>query len=149
MKQIFKFLVLLLLTAIFGCSNSEDCMTPPQSFNFELVDKETGVNLFTNKTYDPSQITVKNIDNDKNIDYRFTSENSLNLITVFGIGWKTETVNCSVNISGKSILLLHVEAKNISNDCSYTEYKNIEIKNAEYQLDKTTGIYKILIDTKL
>jgi len=45
---------------------------------------------------------------------------------------------------------LHASAERVSEKgCSFSRINSFEIKNAEFQLDKTTGIYKILISTKI
>ena len=49
-------------------------------------------------------------------------------------------------ISSEIILELYVNAQRLSGTCcNYTEYKEIGIQNAAYELDKMTGVYKILI----
>ncbi|MDQ6469572.1 hypothetical protein RB619_02870 [Flavobacterium sp. LHD-80] len=151
MKTLFKFIFILFAFLNFGCSNdAELCFTPPEGFSFELVDKTTGENLFTNGTYKSNDITVKNLDDSsKNIEYNFISENNYNVITIGTIGWKTETVNYSVNIAGKNIFEFHVQATRINDKCSHTEYKDFQVKSATYQLDKTRGVFKILVDTKI
>ncbi|KAF2327263.1 hypothetical protein [Flavobacterium daemonense] len=151
MKIITKFIFIFLAVISYGCSNdSISCFTPPEGFSFELVDKTTGENLFTNGTYKSSDITVKDLDDSgKNIEFNFFSENNYNIIRIESIGWKTETINYSVNIAGKSIFEFHVQANRISGKCSHTEYKDFQIKNATFQLDQTRGVYKILVDTKI
>ncbi|KAF2508746.1 hypothetical protein EYY60_16635 [Flavobacterium zhairuonense] len=151
MKTISKFIFIFLLVLNYGCSNdSIACFTPPEDFSFELIDKTTGENLFTYGTYKSSDITIKDLnDSSKNIEYNFISENNYNVIRIGSIGWKTETINYSVNIARKSIFEFHVQANRISGKCSYTEFKDFQIKNATFQLDQTRGVYKILVDTKI
>lgn len=70
---------LLLITAIF-CQHhgsEDDCgeyFTPPSPLFFELIDKETGENLFTNGTYDADQIEVTNSLDNSSIGFTFIDE---------------------------------------------------------------------------
>lgn len=78
-----------------------DCaLTPPQSFTFEIIDKTSGENLFTNGTYEPATISIIDVlDNNNPVEFTFISENDINLIEIGSIGWETETVNLKFDIS--------------------------------------------------
>jgi hypothetical protein len=150
MKKNFKILFVFLIIVASGCTNEVNspgilCFTPPPSFKFEIVDKSTGVNLFTNGTYQSSQIAITDLSNNTKIPFTFVSENGLNLIQIENIGSKTEKINYSIIIQEKSIFGLYVDATRISGDCSYTKYNEILIKDAEFKLNQSTGIYKILV----
>ncbi|MBO9585220.1 MAG: hypothetical protein J7574_13745 [Flavobacterium sp.] len=150
MKTLLKSLLLFFLIITYGCENNKLCTTPPAGFSFELVDKTTGENLFTNGTYNSKDIIVKNLDDSSaKVEFKLISENNYNVLTFSSIGWKTETINYSVNIGEKKIFEFYVKAKRITKDCSHTEYDGFEIKNASYQFNQNTGIYKILIDTSI
>ncbi len=151
MAKVLKVFTLLILIITQSCKNDECedilCFTPPSSFEFELVDKSTGENLFTNGTFDPINISVINLDDQSNVEFTFIDENDYNIIRINTIGWKTETVNYSVQISTESIFELFVNAERLIGDCcAYTEYKEIRIENAEFQLNQDDGIYKILVE---
>lgn len=54
-------LLLVLFTLLFQNCNHDDCgacFTPAQSFSFEILDKLSGENLFTNGTYDAVNIKI-------------------------------------------------------------------------------------------
>jgi len=148
MKKIslgFFMLAFFLMTA---CSDEvcDACFTPPNYFIFEIVDADTGENLFTNGSFKPEDIEVLDA-SDHPVDYRFIEENNINLIEIHTIGWKTETVNYRINIAKENIFDLYVVAERLSEDCcSFTKYHEIEISNAEFNLSTETGIYTILID---
>jgi hypothetical protein len=56
-------------------------------------------------------------------------------------------VNYSIQISSTSVFELFVNAERLDkNCCTYTEYKEIRIKNIDFELNKENGIYKILIE---
>lgn len=147
MKRIIPIIILFALL-IQSCSKDcEECFTPPQRFLFELVDKNTGENLFTNGTFEPQQIKVKNTLTNKPYDFDFITENNFNVIAIAGIGWQTELVNLEFRISDNPIFELLVDAKRKSEDCcTFTSYDKIEIKNAEFNINPDNGAYRILID---
>ena len=152
MKNFTKAAVLLLLAFFQGCDNDNDCddllcFTPPSGFVFEIVDKASGENLFTNGTYTPEQIEVLNTDDNSKRTFGFLSEDDINLIVIASIGWETEVAKVVVKIAGEDILDLYVDAERVSeNCCSFSKYNEIRIDNAEYTLDKQSDIYTIYIE---
>jgi hypothetical protein len=144
-------LILVLFTIILqGCNNDDcgSCFTPPQSFRFEIVDKTSGKNLFTNGTFAPENLEITdNLNNNETIEFSFISENDINLIQIGSIGWETETVNLKISISDNHIFNFYVDAERKTADCcNYTEYNQITITNSEFELDTQTEIYKILVE---
>lgn len=153
MKHLLKSLIILFAIVVSGCDNDSktiECFTPPSTFSFEIVDKYTGENLFTTGKYDDKKLTITDLSDSKNdVQFNFISENKENIITLRNVGWKTETINYSINVSGNSVFEFHVKANRISGDCSYTEFTDFSIRYATYEVDQSRGVYKILIDTKL
>lgn len=148
-----KFNLLLILFAITfqGCKDDDKCnqlcFTPPQTFEFEIVDKASGENLFTNGTYDPDDISITDkLNNNEPIAFSFISEDNINLLQIGSIGWKTETVNLKIDIADNHIFNFYVEAERIENCCSHTEYNEINLTDSEFELDGQTGIYRILVE---
>lgn len=82
MKSTLKLLLISFL--FFQSCNSGDCnqncTSPPLTFGFELLDKTTGENLFTNGTYEQSQIEIANLSGTENIPFTFIDENNQNII---------------------------------------------------------------------
>lgn len=145
----FNLLFILLTTIFQSCNNDDcgDCFTPPEAFRFEIVDKTSGENLFTNGTYKPEQIQITNTSKNSKAEFTFISENNINLIQIGFIGWETEVVNLKIDILNTQIFNLYVDAERKKEDCcSYTEYKEISISDSEFEFDKQTGIYKILLE---
>lgn len=146
MKRFLKFSFVLLLITTFGCAgDSVDCKTPPVPFIFEFIDKDTGENLFANGVFDSKNpITITDLETQKIIQSIYIKSDNLHRFTIETIGWKTEKVNYLIQFDNKSIFELHVDAERANGkNCDYTIYKSIEIKNAEFEFDKTTGVYKI------
>ncbi|VAW27541.1 hypothetical protein MNBD_BACTEROID06-176 [hydrothermal vent metagenome] len=144
-------LIVILFTIIFQSCDSNDCgecFTPPQSFQFEIVDKTSGENLFTNGTYESGNIEITdNLNNNESVEFTFISENNINLIQISSIGWETEIVNLKIDISDNHIFDFYVDAERKMGDCcSYTEYNEITIGESEFELDTQSGIYKILVE---
>ena len=148
-----KFNLILILFAIIfqGCKDDDECdqlcFTPPQTFQFEIVDKESGENLFTNGTFDSNDITITdNLNNNESVEFSFISENNINLIQIGSIGWETEIVNLKIDILDNHIFNFYVDAERIEDCCSHTEYNEITLTDSEFELDNQTGIYKILVE---
>ena len=144
-------LILVLFTIVLqSCKDDECnqlCFTPPQVFQFEIVDKESGENLFTNGTFDSNDIVITDIlNNNEPVEFSFISENSVNLISIFSIGWKTEIVNLKIDIADNPIFNFYVDAERINDCCGNTDYNEITITDSEFEIDNQTGIYKILVE---
>lgn len=134
-----------------SCVNKNDdcgeCFSPPQEINFEVVNKITGENLFTNGTFNKNQISITDIETGNLIDFNFLNENNLNIIQLNNIGWKTENIHYLINIDDVIVFNLYLEAQRLfENCCSFTKINNLKIENIEYEFNKQKGIYKILVD---
>lgn len=143
-----NLLYILLSILLVSCGDDcNDCFTPPQSFIFEIVDKNTGENLFTNNTFQPNQINIRDIATNAAAEYSFISENDMNLIQISNIGFKTEIVSLKIDIANSHIFDFYVDVERRKDDCcSFTQYKEIQISDAEFQQDPESGFYKILVD---
>lgn len=151
MKQI-HILLLIVPFFLFSCDRNNncdgvDCFTPPAPFYFELVDKSSGDNLFTTGELNPDDIKVVNLDDQSNVDFEFIDENEANIIQIYTIGWETQIVNYSIEISTERLFTLYVDAETVSeNCCGFTRYNEIEIDGSEFELNEQNGIYKILVE---
>jgi hypothetical protein len=148
MKNPIKILFLLLIVALSSCNEITPepgplCFTPASGFPFVIVDKTTGANLFTNGTYQPSQILITDLSTNNKIQYTFDLVRGLFITNA--IGWKTEKINYSITIQEKPIFDLYIDATRINGTCSYTKINEILIKNAEFEIDKTSSVYRILV----
>lgn len=144
-------LLLLIAGIIFleACNNEGcgECFTPPAPFIFEIVDKTSGENVFTNGTYESNQVEVVNVKNGSKVKYTFIDKDSSNLVQVNSIGWKTENVTFSFKIDQKEVFTLQVDAERKNEDCcAFTEYSEIQIGQAEFEQNPATGIYLIRIN---
>lgn len=151
MKKLIKLSFLFLFFTTLGCaSDAVDCTTPPEPFIFQFIDKDSGENLFSNGTYDIKQpLVVTDLNTAKVIQTTYMKNDASSAFQINGIGWQTEKIKYGIAFSQDiTIFELDVDSERINGKCSYTKFNSIEIKDADFQFDKTTGVYKILIDTK-
>lgn len=152
MKQIIiVFIAFLVLTVSHSCKKEEcgDCFTPPGPFMFEIVDKISGENLFSNGTFDPTDIKVTDTDNNVYIPFNFMDEDSINIIGINSIGWQTEKVNLRLEIADQPIFSMYIDAERLfENCCSFTRYNEIVMRDTEFELDPTSDIYTIFYTTE-
>jgi hypothetical protein len=148
-----KGFILLLLTVCTFNSCSVDncdliCNSGPLSLNFQLLDKDTGENLFTNGTFSATEIIVLDLDNNNSpIQFTFNEEDDINVINLGPFGWGTNIVNYSLEVAERNIFILRLDAEQKSEDCcSYVQINKIEIENADYSQNIQTGIYEVLVD---
>jgi len=151
MRKKLVLIAVMILLSSQACDDKdcEDvlCFTPPMPFAFELVDKDTGENLFTNGSYDSDDIEVLNVSDNSRREFVFISENELNIIQIGSIGWDNEIAEVVLKVGDETILNLYVDSERVSEDCcNFTKYNEIRIDNAEYELDQQSGIYTIFID---
>jgi hypothetical protein len=151
MKKTLKLVALIALLFTQACDNNdcEDilCFTPPMGFAFDLVDKDSGENLFTNGSYDSDDIELLNVLDNSKKEFSFISEDDINIIQIGSIGWDSEIEEVVLKVGDAIILNLYVDSERVSeNCCNFSKYNEIRIDNAEYELDQQSGIYTIFIE---
>lgn len=146
-------LILFLVTAFVlnSCSVDKcdvDCTSGPLGLNFQLLEKTTGEDLFTNGTFDPEDIEVLDLDNNNsNVQFTFNSEDNRNIISLGPFGWGTDVVNYALKLGDRKIFTLRLDTeKNTENCCSFVQINKLEIEKAEYLQNPETGIYEILVE---
>jgi hypothetical protein len=145
-KVLLFFLFFCLLYACEDIFKSVDCTTPPPGFTFEIVDKTTGENLFTNGTFKSEQIIVTDLATNLKVPFTFISENGMNILSIQNIGWKTEKINYSITIQDKKVFELYADVSRVNGDnCDHTVYNQVLIKYAEYEFNKEKGSYIIKV----
>lgn len=152
MKKTLIYSVFIFVFTTWSCDKNNNCdglncFTPPTRFYFELVDKTSGENLFTSGVLSSDDIKVINLEDQSNVDFEFIDENDANIIQIYTIGWETQIVNYSIEISSESLFTLFVDAERLSeNCCAFTKYNEIEIDGSEFELNEQNGIYTILVE---
>lgn len=150
MKKIITILTVVFALSLQSCLEdkcNEDCFTPPDTFVFELVDSETGENLFTNGTLNSEDIVVFDVATGNVEAHTFFTEDNLNLLVLNTIGWETEIVELRITVDELDVFTIYVDTERVDdNCCAFTDYKEIRISNANYDQDSSSGIYKIYLD---
>ncbi|APU67928.1 hypothetical protein [Christiangramia flava] len=141
----FQFLFALVFVVFMSCDSSDDCSdfacnSGPAGFIIELVDSETGENLFTNGTFEEDQLNLVKTSEDGEGSWSFISEDDVNLLSIATF----EGVTYSVQISGEEVFQVAVDAEGVTEDCCfYTQVNDFEITGADVEQDATTYVYKV------
>lgn len=141
-------ILLLSIITLFSCDPS-DCgdmlySTGPPILHVEIVDADSGENVFTNGTLLASDIIVIN-ENEDNVNFNFIDENDYNIIqfTPYTYSEKnTVFIKIGENINAK----VTFNVKEIKGDCNTVHYiENILVENFPYELVNDTGVLKIKV----
>jgi len=146
-------LILCLLVFLYACDKNDCdgilCNTPPNPTILKLIDTETNENLFTNGTFQPEDINIKN-ENNQSVNFTFITENAVNLIDLSEIGWNTglHTYRILVGDDLEIDLKLHNEEQ-YEDCCSFYLTLEFDISSHEYGISNTSGFYTVKIDTSI
>lgn len=115
MKHLIFILSLILLQA---CSCRDiACTSPPPEFNFDLLDAQTGNNIFTFGQYTTDALKVKN-QNNQNVDFKLSEDpQRQNIIILQGLGWQTEKTTVSFYLNNTKVFDFYIDAERTSEDC--------------------------------
>lgn len=150
MKKLLKPLALLILLVVQSCNDKDcediSCFTPPFIFTFDILDKETGENLFDNGTYTEEQIEVVNKSDGSERAYEFIG-GEINFLRIPSIGWETEIAEVLVKLDGEEAFTLFVDVeRRTENCCSFSEYNETRIDNADYEYDQQREFYRVYLE---
>ena len=119
---------------------------------FELVDKSSRENLFTNGTFDPKDISVISLKDQSKVKFSFITKNDLNKIAISSPIDKVVTRHFSFQIKSKSIfeLMLTIkEAPKRASCISLSKYsRELKILNAEFEEGVRYSDYIILVEVE-
>lgn len=148
MKREFAFFVIFIL--VFGCSTSNyceenSCFTPPPATIFNIVDRDSGEDLFTNGTLNSGNVKLLD-ENDKNIGFQVFSEND-SIFLYLDVGWETGFNSYRLILSPEVEIQFNLisEIKNES-CCNFYTLKDLSVTNFSFSQSETTGNYLIFID---
>ena len=137
--------VLMLQSCSENCG--EPCFTPPRSLYFEVLDKSTGVNVFTSGSLNRLDIEIVDLDNQEDVEFTFIDGSGYDMIRISSIGWETEVVNYAINVGPDRIFELYVDAERLQGECcKYTIYNDLQITNAEYTHDLGWEFFEVFIE---
>ncbi|MCU4163203.1 hypothetical protein [Carboxylicivirga caseinilyticus] len=140
-KLLLTFFAGLLILS--SCKKECDpCMTPPAPFYFDIKDAESGENIFTSGIASSDDLELINTSTNESMDFDFIDDEDVNILMINSIGWKTEIISAKLLLDGEEVFTLTVDAeRNSGNCCSWTEYNDIEISNADFTIDNIYGTY--------
>ncbi len=138
--------LLLLVISSYSC-NINDCQdyeTGPPIMYVEIVDADSGENLFTNDTYQASDLEIIN-KNGVDVDFYFIDENDYNMIQFTPYSYSEKNIiyiKVGEDIDAKILF----DVVDHSGEC-YSAYfiENKEVENYPYELVSNTGVLKIKI----
>lgn len=147
--------LIYLLISIFIISSCDDkckevaCFTPPQQVILNLVDSETGADLFTNETLNKDEITCKD-ENNQHVEcnFEYDTVNEIGYIDLSKIGWNTGEHEYILSIGSELEIeiTMHTEEKH-KDCCTFFETINFDITSHEFEQSNTTSFVTIKIES--
>lgn len=141
----------LIITLIFiGCSTSnhceeDSCFTPPPATIFEIIDADSGENLYTNGTLNSRDIILLD-ENNKKVDVQFFSEDDSNFLYL-DVGWETGFRSYRLILSPEMEIQFNLVSEvKAETCCNFYTIKNFSVTNFRFSQSETTGNYIIFID---
>lgn len=140
--------LLFILSFLITCDGDDckdyDCFTPPNYFNFEILDKASGENLYTNGSLRVDQLKVFNAVTKASMDYLFITENNLNIIVLNSVGWQTEKTTVTFELKEGVSFNFYVDAERKYEDCcSFTVFNETKVENASHEFEASKNLYSI------
>lgn len=151
MKISCSILLVIAVFALNSCNVDKcdvDCSSGPLRLSFELLDKATGENLFTNNTFDPADIAVLDLGNNNiEVQFTFNSENDINIINLAPFGWGTNIANYLLKVGERDIFTLAVDAEEIKDVCcSNVVLNKLTLEGSEFSQNTQSGVYEVLVE---
>lgn len=147
-----KYLLLFVILATFNSCNDSDCdlySTGPPITYVELVDSDTGENIFTSGDYQYTDIDVVNAEGE-DVTSDFITENNYNIIRFIPYTYSSSNVifiKVEDNINEDDInVKITFDIKKVETEC-YTNYyiENLEVENYPSETDANTGLLTIKV----
>lgn len=153
MKQNRSILFGIVLISIFlfsGCDKLNkcaniDCFTPPPYFIFNIVEAETGENVFATGLYSIEDVEV-NDDNYKWVKHQYNIYPDSNYIALPEIGWTMGEAKYHILLDNNTDieLLLNMEERN-ENCCTFFRIIEFDVLNYPFSISDTTEVIRIEI----
>ena len=140
--------LLFILSFLITCDGDDckgyDCFTPPNYFNFEILDKASGKNLYTNGSLRADQLKVFNDVTKAPLDFQFITENNLNIIVLNSVGWQTEKTTVTFELKEGMSFNFYVDAERKYEDCcSFTVFNETKVENTSHEFETSKNLYSI------
>lgn len=143
-SKLVLFLSLHVLLLIASCDECDGtlCATGPPSFSVELVDHETGENVFTSRRYVEADITLSSAD-DQTASISFIAENDVNVIGIAlpSIAGDKELI---LSIANKVIIPISLHVREGTMKCCTNYFaEDIHISEFPFELVEESGVFRI------
>lgn len=147
MKDKIFILCCLCFTLLMGsCDKCKEinCSTGPPRFTLELVDKETGENVFTSGKYKAEDIVLTD-ENQQTVYTQFVAENNLNVVNIALPDTEGEK-ELKMRFGGGQEIIIRLDVRKGESKCCTNYFaENIQVDNFPYEQSKETGIIEIKI----
>lgn len=145
MRPAFFFFI---LSFIIACDDDDckdiACFTPPNYFNFEILDKITGENLYTNGSLQADKLKVFNAVTKVPMDFQFIKENNANFIVLNSVGWQTEKTTVTFELKEEMFFNFYVDAeRKYEKCCSFTVFNETKVEMIPFEFDASKNLYSI------
>jgi hypothetical protein len=144
MRNLFKITCVFILFLINGCDRCEEiaCSTGPPSFVLEIVDGETGVNVFTSGKYDSKNIAVTD-QNNQTVYSLFVAENNMNILRVSPKSEKGKQ-KLTLKVGNDLVIPIEVNVRKGKSECC-TNYFEDGVAVTGYDYEKSKNTDRIII----
>jgi hypothetical protein len=151
MKKYFLVLSLAITAVLnYGCSKCKDieCFTPPNVFNFQLVDKDNGEDLVANGTFDAGQVWISSKGSSRMHAMDVSTDSTGYFFTDQEIGWETGPKNSSykLRLNPSRTLPFTYETKEINEGCcTFFELVRFEMDSVEISFISQKNLFQLKI----
>ncbi len=147
LQKLFPLFALLIIFSVSSCETN-DCETvvcaPNSTFQFQLIDKNSGENLLANGTYQISNLNITTTESESEVGFELTTENAIVSLETPN---NTESINYAVQISSENLFQVAIEKERITGECcSVINFTSVAISSVDFQINSELGTYTILIE---
>ncbi len=149
-KTLLLLLVAALAIANHSCDKCKDieCFSPPPTFSFQLLDKDSGEDLVANGSFEAEQVKVFDLANNK-VHSMLVSPSTDSTAYFFidqEIGWETGDENASfeLRLNDSTVFpFTYLTLKKNEDCCTSFELKEFEMEGVEQSLMPQQGVFQL------
>lgn len=140
MKNLFKITCVFILFLINGCDRCKEmaCSTGPPSFGLEIVDAETGINVFTSGKYDSKRIMVTD-QNNQDVYSLFVAGDNMNILRIAPKSEKGKQ-KITLRVGNDLVIPIEVNVREGKGECCTNYFEDgVIVTGYDYEKSKETG----------